>query len=369
VTGPSGPTDATRHNVNQTAHGFVVGDIVRFNGTIYVKAQADSATNSEVAGIVAVIIDANNFTLITNGYVTGLTGLVAGTTFFLSPSVAGALTATEPTTAGQVTKPLVIADTTTSGYFFNFRGFVVGTPSSGGSSIAQGLYASRPGSGTNVGDTYIATDSPLMSVWTGSVWNTFHKGGELAASPGLSSGYTQVNFGAGNVTLSDVGGVIGMKIIDNGLNLRTLVKAQPSTPYHIEFFLKGLNFNLNSTAAGVYFYDGTKFIGIECLGQNAGTILRVQRWNSITSVGTSVYAPSGGMLVGLEFGGVWLRLGNNGTNLTFDYSFNRGDWWQMYTETLATFITPTHYGFGGVCVTGVAPNFIQLSIQGLNLTA
>jgi hypothetical protein len=77
------------------------------------------------------------------GRITGLTGLTAGTVYFLSPSSAGALTATEPTTLGQVSKPLLVADTTTSGYLFNFRGAV----------LADTVGATGPTGPTGVGAT------------------------------------------------------------------------------------------------------------------------------------------------------------------------------------------------------------------------
>src|SRR5690554_7997140 len=38
--------------VQQTAHGLSVGDVVRFDGTDYVQATADTAANSEAVGVV-----------------------------------------------------------------------------------------------------------------------------------------------------------------------------------------------------------------------------------------------------------------------------------------------------------------------------
>lgn len=111
-----------RRPITQTGHGLAVGDVVRFNGTNYIKAQADSQANSEVAGIVQQVPDANNFILALQGHITGLSGLTAGTLYYLDPSSAGALTGTKPTTAGQIVKPLLIATATTSGYFFNQAG-------------------------------------------------------------------------------------------------------------------------------------------------------------------------------------------------------------------------------------------------------
>lgn len=116
--------------MNQTGHGLSVGNVIRFNGTSYVKAQADSAANAEVIGIVTAVADADNFTYATGGPITGLSGLTAGTVYFLSPTSAGALTATEPSADGQVSKPLLDATSTTAGVFFNYRGEVLGSGAS-----------------------------------------------------------------------------------------------------------------------------------------------------------------------------------------------------------------------------------------------
>lgn len=129
---PLPPSDADTRLITQTNHLLAVGDVVRLSGSLYMKAQADSATDAEVVGIVAVVPDTGHFILMTDGYVTGLVGLVAGAVYFLSATTPGLLTLGEPTTAGQVSKPLLVADSPTSGYFFNWRGMLIGAPGSGG---------------------------------------------------------------------------------------------------------------------------------------------------------------------------------------------------------------------------------------------
>ena len=114
--------------VNQAAHGFALSQILRFNGSIYVLAKADVPADSEVVGIVSHVWDANRFTLLFFGKVTGLSGLIAGSVYFLSPSVAGLLTTIEPSTNPQVSKPLLIAVSATDGYFFDWRGMTVPAP-------------------------------------------------------------------------------------------------------------------------------------------------------------------------------------------------------------------------------------------------
>lgn len=136
ASGGGGSADSVTKDIEQTAHGLSVNDVVRYSDSGYVKAQADSAENAEVVGVVSAVTDVNNFTLTLNGYVSGLTGLTEGAVMFLSSGTAGLLTGTAPTTNGQVVKPVLIADSTTSGYVKDFRGNVI-SASSGGSGGVQ----------------------------------------------------------------------------------------------------------------------------------------------------------------------------------------------------------------------------------------
>jgi hypothetical protein len=112
--------------IAQTAHGLAVGNVIRHNGTNFVKARADSLANANGVMMVTTVPDANNFTAVQIGYVTGLSGLTAGTTYYLDPTTAGAITATEPVTAGQVSKPVLLATSTTAGFFSSsYRGALV----------------------------------------------------------------------------------------------------------------------------------------------------------------------------------------------------------------------------------------------------
>lgn len=135
---------AMARSVNQVAHGFVKGNIVRRAAGSYALATADTAANAEVVGIVESVKDADNFTILIGGYIDGLSGLTANDVHFLQD--AGGL----GITAGTISKPLLIADTTTSGFFFNFRGIAAGADA--GNSPTSGVYASRA-SGPSVPST------------------------------------------------------------------------------------------------------------------------------------------------------------------------------------------------------------------------
>jgi hypothetical protein len=115
-------SSAVTYDVNQTTHGFSVGDVVRYTGSAYTEAQADSAANAETVGFVSAVADANNFTLQLHGRITGLSSLTAGSVYFLSETTAGGITATEPSGVNEITKPMLIADSTTSGFILHYRG-------------------------------------------------------------------------------------------------------------------------------------------------------------------------------------------------------------------------------------------------------
>lgn len=116
----------TYYKVTQTSHGFSAGNVIRNSGTAntYTKAQADSAANAEVVGIVIEVFDSNNFTYVTEGIITaGVPTNTAGTVYFLDPSTSGTLTATEPSTTGQISKPLlIILESAAKAFFHNYRG-------------------------------------------------------------------------------------------------------------------------------------------------------------------------------------------------------------------------------------------------------
>jgi len=119
---------STRKSISQAAHGFAVGDWLKRSSGSYAKAQANSAANAEVVGVVGTVTNANTFVLVTEGVVAGLSGLTDATTYFLSPTTAGAITATDPSAVGQVSKPVLLATSTTTGIVANMRGMVITAP-------------------------------------------------------------------------------------------------------------------------------------------------------------------------------------------------------------------------------------------------
>lgn len=107
----SGSGESSSKLITQLAHGFAVGNWVYLNGSNYTLTDADVLASTDSVGVVTEVENANTFTLTSDGYATGLTGLVAGTRYYLS-TTAGAITATAPTNS----KSVLIADSISSGY-------------------------------------------------------------------------------------------------------------------------------------------------------------------------------------------------------------------------------------------------------------
>ncbi len=202
--------------ITQTAHGFTAGQIVYFNGAQYALAKADTAADAEVVGIVASVIDANDFNLLTGGYVTALSALVPGSVYFLSDSTAGALSTTEPSTAGHISKPLLIATSNTTAFFFNWRGKVVPSANPAVTSItgtANEITASAStGAVTlSIPSTFIAPGT-LAAVTSASAPTYLITG----ASSGTISVLPQTNSGTYNFNMPTTAGTSGYLLTSAG---------------------------------------------------------------------------------------------------------------------------------------------------------
>jgi len=96
---PIGGGGATSFEITQASHGFVVGDGIYHNGTSWVKGQANVEATLAYYTVVEVP-DANTFTAADFGRIeVPLHGFTVGEYYFLSDSVAGQPTTTEPANA------------------------------------------------------------------------------------------------------------------------------------------------------------------------------------------------------------------------------------------------------------------------------
>jgi hypothetical protein len=143
VVSSGGTTSASGENITkeitQTSHGFGVQDFIGWSGGTYNLAIADGSYDGEFIGLVSCVPDVNTFCVTQAGYVEGLTGLVANTTYFLSPTTSGLITATEPSGNGEISKAVLLANSTTSGWVLPYIGYVISTGSTSVSTAANGL--------------------------------------------------------------------------------------------------------------------------------------------------------------------------------------------------------------------------------------
>ena len=133
VTANAGVSERTQRTVTETAHGFAVGNVIaQYGGSDstpgnWHKAQGDTLQHAQGIGIVTSVPSANSF-VVSQGYLTGLSGFSGGTNYYVSPSTAGTLTTTKPTTTGQVDSIAFHATGSNRGYLFpNLNPHVVGT--------------------------------------------------------------------------------------------------------------------------------------------------------------------------------------------------------------------------------------------------
>lgn len=107
--------------------GYTFGNVVRVTTDGYTLAQANSADNAEVIGFISTM-NASYSTVTVSGKIDGDFTTVAGGTlspgcvYFLDPTTPGYITTTEPSTIGQVSKPVLIGLGETAGVVLQYRG-------------------------------------------------------------------------------------------------------------------------------------------------------------------------------------------------------------------------------------------------------
>jgi hypothetical protein len=198
----------TSSHIVQNLHGFSVGNVLRYNGAAYVLASSAVAATSDVVGIVTSIADPNSFELTTSGFITGMTGLTPAASYFLSDTVQGALTPTEPLAVGTISKPLFIATSATTGLFYNWRGIANVTPIE-----INALLPSQAGhisevlvtNGTSVG--WLSAASAVNGITVSAPGNTLVVGNVCKAT-GLVGGAAYALAQANNATNAQVFGII-----------------------------------------------------------------------------------------------------------------------------------------------------------------
>ena len=121
-----------RNNVTQATHGFVAGSVVRWDTATsgFTGAQANSAVNAEVSGVVEKVQSTSQFTLVYQGEI-DLTSMAnmddeSKVVYFLSDTTAGELIEAPPTAGGTVIKPMLTRTEQNKGLVTNYIGTLIG---------------------------------------------------------------------------------------------------------------------------------------------------------------------------------------------------------------------------------------------------
>ena len=121
-----------RNNITQATHGFVAGDVVRWDVATsgFVGAQANSAVNAEVSGVIEKVLSTSQFTLVYQGEI-DLSAMAeiddeTKLVWFLSDTSNGKLIDAPPTAGGTVIKPMLTRTEQGKGLVTNYIGTLIG---------------------------------------------------------------------------------------------------------------------------------------------------------------------------------------------------------------------------------------------------
>lgn len=251
--------------VTQAAHGFSVGDVVRFDGADYVQATADTAANSEAVGVVTTVPDAGSFTYQTAGVVGTLSGLTPGDLYYLQDD--GSL----GTSAGTVEKPILIATSATSAVLILA---ISGAGGGGGGG----------GSGDVVGPAS-ATDGNLV-VFDGTTGKLVKDGGPV---PTGSTGI-DINAQTGTTYTLVLADAQKLVTLTNGSAITLTVPANGSVAFPV-----GTVIALAQLGAGLVTVEGAS--GVTINGTTPGDEDLSGQWATatLTKVATNTWLLSGGL--------------------------------------------------------------------------
>jgi hypothetical protein len=212
----------------QTSHGFSGSTVIGWSGGTYNKAIANGTYDGEVLGIVSKCYNSNCFDLTQAGYVTGLTGLVTNTTYFLSDVTPGLLTSTEPTIAGHISKTVLIATSGTTGWVLPYIGYIITTGGTGSGGTGSTSW------------TAITNKPQWLSGTTLNVFETGH-----------THRYNSINQQTGityTLSLTDVGNLI---VLTNAAPIAVTIPTEALVP-----FLMGITIDLIQGGAGKVTFSG-----------------------------------------------------------------------------------------------------------------
>lgn len=164
--------------------------------------------------------------------------------------------------------------------------------------------------------------------------------------------FTWYNQGTSAASQSVTGGAIlqSQPYVSSTVNIAMLALAQPSTPYKLKAQLACLAFGVNSTVGGIYFFDGTKTVGIELLNQSGSLVFNVRYASGLSNPSTDLSLITSSNLASAQIRNPWLHLRNDASNISCDFGADGINPINLYSEAVGAHLTPTMLGFGGINV-------------------
>jgi len=170
LSGGAAFTRTVKENVNQVGHDFTSGTVVRWNSatSTFVRAQANTALNAEVVGVVGQVtgLGVGTFEVVYSGNVDlpNLSGsLASAPVLFLSATTAGGLETSPPSIIGSIVKPVLTKNKTNSWIVNNFLGTQIGGSSTVAIDEIQPVGTIMPFAGGEIPASWLPCDGGSYS--------------------------------------------------------------------------------------------------------------------------------------------------------------------------------------------------------------
>jgi len=371
------PKLATARTISYT--GDATGGPTSFDGTSNISTALTLANTAVTGGTYGDATHVGQFTVDAKGRITAAAAIAIAVGTVTNVSSADAnLTVANPTTTPTLT--VVASPKLATARTLSYTGDATGGPTSfdGTANIstaltlaASGVSAATYGDGNNVGQVTVNAKGLVTAASNVKLTGTSNRvqrgngngGFTPADSVPDATTYTWVNQGGSSFSQFNVpGSVLAIIAPNSSLNWRGLFHTQPSTPYKVQAQIRVVDDGVNTQVSGIYFYDGTKLMGLEVETQTGLSI--ATRVEKITNVNTdnSTAKTFTGYASG-PFSVSWFQLRNDGSTLFFDYSADGSNFFNLFSEAIGTFITPTQFGYGGANVT--ASGILHLWVMNL----
>lgn len=186
------------------------------------------------------------------------------------------------------------------------------------------------------GTSTVFADAPAQLLATGPI-----------VKPPALSNWTQKNISS---PASVADSALGPVIIDDfgtGPRVRALLMSAPSTPYTIDALVSADIVGTNYAGAGICFSDGTKYEAWEFVVDQNGPWPGRMRVIDYTNVTTYDADPTTAQTWYYTPTHLWLRMKNDGTNISYYHSADGINWNLRFTQTISGSFLSSSYTYVG----------------------